>query len=206
MEVTAKELENTVKAKIVSYLKEYGEASVEALSGFLKLTPMAVRKHLNSLCIQGIITTKKLNKRVGRPIIIYFIHTKGQTHDFSEELLDAVKENYGNEVVIDLISKRSKKFYEKYKNRFLNKTLLEKIYETAEVFKENGFDTEIEEDKINRKIILKHKTCPILNTATKHDSICLFETESIETFIGVRVTRVCHFCSGGQACAYEILI
>ncbi len=204
METTAKENENTTKAKILAYLKEYGEASVELLSGFLKITQMAVRKHLNSLSIQGVIATRKLNKRIGRPSILYMLKVNND-EPLALELLNVVNEAYGNSAVINIISKRNQRFYEKYKLRFLNKMLPERISETVKVFNENGYDTEIIEDKNNKKITLKHNLCPNLKVAEQHQAFCAFETEVLETFLDTKVNRVCHFCSGDKYCAYEIL-
>lgn len=207
MEVTAQESSTTTKAKILGYLKEFGDATVIGLAEYLKLTPMAVRKHLNSLSIQGIVRTKNLNKRVGRPVILYYLKNEEikETDLFAVGILDTVKENYGESVVVDLVSKRNNKFFEKYKYRLLNKTFYERIYETAKIFNENGFDTLVEEDKVNNKIFIRHKTCPLLNIANKHPVLCSSEKDILESFIEAKVSRVCYFCDGGQYCAYEVL-
>ena len=207
MEDLAQELEITTKSKIVSYIKQFGEATVPMLAEFLKLSHMAVRKHLNSLTIQEILTTRTISKRVGRPQIAYLINTTDvQDSALAVELLDSIKENLGESVVIDLMAKRTNNFYEKYKNRFENKTIKEKALEASRVFNENGFETEIEEVLEFKKIILKYKYCPYLNVAVKHPSLCIFEIETLEKFIGVKVNRICHLCSGGESCSYEFFV
>ena len=208
MEVTAEENSTTTKAKIISFLKEFGEATVLDLAEYLSLTQMAIRKHLNSLSIQGLISTKKINNRVGRPKIIYSMfknpNEKTDGQQFAVELLDAVKESYGDNVVIDLISKRNNKFLERNRDRLVSKTTIEKIYETAKIFNENGYDTDVEEDHLNQKILIKHKICPFPEIASKHAFLCVSETGMLESFIGTKIERICHLCAGDKCCIYEV--
>jgi len=202
------QVENTTKSKILGYLNKNGEASVNCLSDFLKLTHMAVRKHLNSLTIQGIVTTRTHIKSIGRPQVIYFIkqEPKSITSEFTNEFLDSIKETYGRNTVIDLVKKRNKKFYEQYKNRLENKTVLERVYETAKIFNEYDFNTVVEEDIKNKKVTLRHKICPMSQVVSEHPEPCLLEPELIESLVGTKVNRICYIRDGSSSCGYEVLI
>lgn len=200
--------ENTTKSKILGYLNKNGEASVNCLSDFLKLTHMAVRKHLNSLTIQGVVTTRTLSKRVGRPQLVYLIKKdpKSISSEFTNEFLDAIKEKYGKNTILDFVQKRNKTFFEKYKDRLINKTVLERVHEAAKIFNEYDFDTVVEEDVKSKKITLRHKICPMSQVVSEHPEPCLLEPELIESLVGAKVNRLCYIRDGSSSCGYEVLI
>ena len=197
----------STKDRIVDYLKQHGQTTVDDLSSYLEITKMAVRKHLNSLAIQGVVITRKVTGSVGRPHEVYLLGaSESPSEALAMDLLDSVKENYGKKALLDLMSVRSKKFFERYKNRLLNKSPRERVYEVAKVLNENGYVTHVEEDPVSKRIVIRHENCPLSNVAPKHMELCIYEVETIEEFLGAKIKRLSHFCENNQYCSYEVLI
>lgn len=208
MKNIAKYLPATTKGKIISYLNTHGEATVLNLAEHLKITPMAVRKHLHTLVIQNLVVTKTVTRKIGRPLVVYLINlpngNKITEGTFASELLDEAVESYGKDVVVDLAKKRNLKFYERYKDRLLSMPAYERVYETAKIFRENGFDTVVEEEKGSNKLFLKHMSCPILNLVCKCDGLCATESKILEFFVDAEVRKVSSLSTGDSYCKFEI--
>ena len=113
----------STKDKILNLLKKEVSLSVNELTGSLQITHMAVRKHLNSLEKDDLISSREVKQPMGRPLQTYFLTEKGErlfpknyetiTIEFLHDLMDM----YGEEAIHTLFNKREKRLTMEYSQK-----------------------------------------------------------------------------------------
>ncbi len=103
----------STKDKILHLLKKDVSLSVNELTDYLEITYMAVRKHLNSLEKDGMITSQEVKQPMGKPLQTYLLTEKGESlfpknyEGNTIEFLNDMKEMFGEDVVNTLFKKSS---------------------------------------------------------------------------------------------------
>ncbi len=67
------------KRKILYYLKVMKQAGLKDLSKVMKISRMAVHKHLSDLQDRGLVESAEIRKGVGRPTMQYSLTSTGKT-------------------------------------------------------------------------------------------------------------------------------
>lgn len=135
------------RQRIIDYLKEKGEATVDELAGRVGLTPMAVRYHLNVLQGDNLITAPAVQqpKGRGRPRQVYRL-TEAADDLFPVDycgltgyLLDELTVRLGCEGIQDLLSSIALRLAKEAPPVKRNQTIEERLDEVIVFLEQKGF-------------------------------------------------------------------
>jgi predicted ArsR family transcriptional regulator len=197
------------KQSILSLLKMNGGLTTGELSDMLGISATAVRRHLNSLEAQSLVSHQTEQRGMGRPSFVYEL-TAGASSVFPQsyaafatDILQDLLEIDGPDKLYELFRQRHEKRRRQYVSRATGETLSERVASVARLFDSEGRMTTWEQLHDGRFILREHN-CPILRVAEKFDHPCQCEIELLEEILQAKVKRVNHIPDGDIACVYEI--
>lgn len=200
---------NTTQDLIVLFIKKNKEVTVSELCAYLKITSMAVRRHLNVLQTDGLIDAELVRHGRGRPFYKYRLTSKAENlfpsgfQNLAMDLLDAVYEQSGHEGVLNLLSMRNKKRLSTLAPRIEDKNLDERVREVSKIFSEDGYMTEWELLPDGNYFIFQ-RHCAVHDVAKKYRQVCALEPQLMESLLGVKVTREKYMLKNDPVCGYLV--
>ena len=199
------------KKKILYYLKVMQQASLEELSNAMKISRMAVHKHLNILQKRGLIESVETRGQVGRPRMIYQLTSQSKTifpksySAIATHALDFIERNMGKDGVLKVLQERQEELFDKYYNRLENLDFAQKVKELAKIRDEEGYMAESKnESKNSSKQIILEYNCPIIHIAEKHWEACTVETKLFEKLLGAKIETTHRAAKGDLVCKFVI--
>lgn len=198
------------KQKILSLLKMNGGLTTSDLSDMLGISATAVRRHLNTLEAQGLVSHRTEQRGMGRPSFIYELTASAanvfpQSYAaFATDVLEDLLEMDGPEKLDMLFQQRQEKRHRQYVSRASGETLSERVASLARLLDGEGRMTTWQQLDDGRFILREHN-CPILKVAEKFDQPCRCEIDLLQDTLQATVKRIGHIPDGDIACVYEIL-
>jgi predicted ArsR family transcriptional regulator len=201
----------STKRTVLELIKRNGPQTVAQLCDALDLSGPAVRRHLETLESEGLVTqtTRALGR--GRPAHLYALTEAG--HDLfprnydqlAAQLLDAVRCQLGDDGVERMFAHRQRILAQRYAQRTSGRELPELAGELAAIQDENGYMAEWQSDGAERYLVREHN-CAIAKVAGAHPSACAHELALFQQLAGpgVEVERVAHMQAGDLECAYVL--
>jgi len=202
--------QTSTQDSIVLFIKKNKEVTVVELCKYLKITSMAVRRHLNVLQGEGLIDAELVRSHGrGRPFYKYRLTNKAENlfpsgfQNLAMDLLDAVYEQSGHQGVLDLLTIRNKKRLTTLLPRIESKTLVERVKEVSKIFSEDGYMTEWEQLADGNYFIFQ-RHCAVHDVAQKYRQVCALEPQLMESLLGVKVTREKYMLKNDPVCGYLV--
>ncbi|SEB79185.1 metalloregulator ArsR/SmtB family transcription factor [Paenibacillus sp. GP183] len=203
------ENETSTRKVILTMLKTQGQLSVGEMSNQLRITEMAVRRHLNTLERDGLLETKLVRQAMGRPTHLYLLTKQADDlfpknyHHLTLDLLEELLEDEGEEKIDNLFKKREDKLVAKYQSRMQAKSLGERVSELARIQNENGYMAKWNQHGDGEFELSEHN-CPITQVANRYQQACQCELSLFQRLLGVKVERTECLAKGGAKCTYMI--
>nr|WP_284561105.1 metalloregulator ArsR/SmtB family transcription factor [Bacillus sp. T2.9-1] len=202
--------QKTTKDKILHFLKKEGALTVNEFTDRLQITHMAVRKHLTILEKDGLIQSELVKQPMGRPIQSYTLAERAEYffpksyEGISIDLLNDVKELYGDDSVQQLFNKREERLTNEYISRMSDKTPSEKMQEMVEIQNEKGYMADLSKVDDHTFEITEYN-CPILEVAKEFKVACRCETVMLKNVLGTNtVSRTCCRTEGDNHCKFLV--
>lgn len=213
----ATEFENIVtdysgpKKKILYYLKVMQRARLQELAKAMKISRMAVHKHLAQLQKRGLVESIESREGVGRPKMSYQLTSQSKTI-FPKSYgalaicaLDFIEKNMGKEGVEKVLQERQRDLFDKYYDRLKKLNFDQKVRELAKIRDEEGYIAESKKNSRQNGIhTLLEYNCPILEIAEKHWEACSAETELFEQLLGAEIETTHRAAKGDMVCKFVI--
>lgn len=194
---------------VLLHLKEQGEMSIPQLCQALKVTPMAVRRHLTGLKTRGLVAFRVQRQARGRPIMRYSLTKKAwsvfpsNSENLAIDVLDAIRERDGHSGVMDILKRRNEKLLETLRPRMQHKNLRQRVEEVSKIFSENGYMTEWEALP-DGAFFIYQRHCAVHNLATQYRQLCILEPKLIEGLLETRVCRTQYMLKDNPVCGYLV--
>ena len=198
------------KRKILYYLKVMNRAGLNDLSKAMKISRMAVHKHLSDLQDRGLVESIEIRKGVGRPTMQYSLSSTGKTAfpksygDIAIHALDYLEKKMGKNAVESVLRERQKELIEKYRIRMKDMEFDDKVKELARIRDEEGYIAESKKDRKRNSHTLLEYNCPIIMIAEKHWEACSIETELFENILDAKVEVTHRAAKGDSICKFLI--
>jgi predicted ArsR family transcriptional regulator len=199
------------KKKLLYYLKTMQQAGLEELANVMKISRMAVHKHLTALQDRGLVEGVQTRGHVGRPKMVYQLTTQGKTvfprsySAIASYALDFIERNMGKEAVQKVLHERQNELFEQYYKRLKDLDFDKRIKELAKIRDEEGYMAESrKESKSGGKYVLFEYNCPIIHIAEKHWEACLAETELFEKLLDADIHTTHRAAKGDLVCKFAI--
>ena len=199
------------KKKLLYYLKVMQQAGLEDLAAVLKISRMAVHKHLSVLQQRGLVEAIENRGRVGRPKMIYQLTSQSKTvfpksySAIATHALDFIEKNMGKEGVEKVLRERQSELFDQYYKRLRDMDFDMQVKELARLRDEEGYMAESKRESKGGKIhVLLEYNCPIIHIAEKHWEACSIETELFEKLLGAEIETTHRAAKGDAVCKFMI--
>jgi predicted ArsR family transcriptional regulator len=199
------------KKKLLYYLKIMQQAKLEELANVMKISRMAVHKHLAVLQKRGLVEGVEIRGHVGRPRMVYQLTTRSKTvfprsySAIASYALDFIERNMGKEAVQKVLHERQNELFDQYYKRLKDLDFDERVRQLAKIRDEEGYMAESKkESKSGGKYVLFEYNCPIIQIAEKHWEACLAETELFEKLLDADIDTTHRAAKGDLVCRFAI--
>jgi predicted ArsR family transcriptional regulator len=205
-------VENILKesrSAIIDLLKINGAMSVEQLADELKVSKVCIRRHLNLLESDGLISYEEEHRRRGRPRFIYRLTEKArcffpQTYDeFAKEVLVQLQRQFGDEGLQRVLSARADDLIAQMKEELKDLGFDDRVKCLAKLISKKGYLADVRRLK-DGAYRLRQRNCPTENVAVAYPHICDEEVRVYSESLGCAVVRECRIADGERVCEFRI--
>ena len=197
------------KKKLLWHLKTLQEAGLDDLAKRMKISRMAVHKHLVALETRGLVESEKERKGVGRPRLLYrltdqsrniFPKTYGAIAVCALQFIDR---NMGRKGVEKVLRERQSDLFKQYYERLRNKNLESRVEELAKIRDHEGYMAEAKKLPSGKFVIMEYN-CPVIQVAQEYWEACSTERELFEKLLDVSVETTHRAAKGDLTCRFLI--
>ena len=200
------------KKKLLYYLKVMRQAGLEELANVMKVSRMAVHKHLGLLQQRGLVEAVETRGHVGRPRMMYQLTSQSKTvfpksySAIATHALDFIERNMGKEGVEKVLRERQSELFDQYYKRLKDLDFDKQVKELARIRDEEGYIAESKKESMSGggKYVLLEYNCPIIHIAEKHWEACSTETELFEKLLGANIETTHRAAKGDLICKFII--
>ncbi|MDQ4056441.1 MAG: helix-turn-helix transcriptional regulator [Thermoproteota archaeon] len=200
------------KKKLLYYLKVMQQAGLEELANVMKVSRMAVHKHLGLLQQRGLVEAVETRGHVGRPRMVYQLTSQSKTvfpksySAIATYALDFIERNMGKEAVEKVLRERQSELFDQYYKRLKGLDFDKQVKELARIRDEEGYIAESKKESKSGggKYVLLEYNCPIIHIAEKHWEACSTETELFEKLLGADIETTHRAAKGDLVCKFII--
>jgi predicted ArsR family transcriptional regulator len=196
---------------LLYYLKVMQQAGLEELANAMKVSRMAVHKHLGLLQQRGLVEAVESRGRVGRPRMMYQLTSQSKTvfpksySAIATHALDFIERNMGKKAVEKVLRERQSELFDQYYKRLKDLDFDKQVKELARIRDEEGYIAESKkESKSGGKYVILEYNCPIIHIAEKHWEACYTETELFEKLLGADIETTHRAAKGDLICKFII--
>src|SRR6187200_2745696 len=197
------------KKKLLYYLKIMQQAGLEELANVMKVSRMAIHKHLELLQKRGLVEAIETRGHVGRPRMMYQLTSQSKTvfpksyGAIATHALDFIERNMGKEGVKKVLYERQGELFDQYYKRLKGLDFNKRVNELARIRDEEGYIAESRSKSDGKHVLLEYN-CPIIHIAEKHWEACLTETELFEKLLGANIDTTHRAAKGDLICKFVI--
>lgn len=173
------------------------------------VTPNALRRHLETLEAEELVTHFREVRGVGAPVHAYRLTEEGQAlfpQQYASVLasvLEAVRDTGGPDAVRAVLRKQWAGLVAGAKPRLAELPLTERAQLVAELRSSQGYMAESEPCGDDTAHIREHH-CALREVAERFPELCAAEQELMEELLGVPVERTGHILGGCSSCSYMV--
>ena len=199
------------KKKLLYYLKIMQQAGLEELANVMKVSRMAVHKHLALLQNRGLVEGVETRGGVGRPRMVYQLTSQSKTvfpksySAIATHALDFIERNMGKNAVEKVLHERQSELFDQYYKRLKDLDFDKQVKELARIRDEEGYIAESKKgSKSGGRHVLLEYNCPIIHIAEKYWEACSTETELFEKLLGADIETTHRAAKGDLICKFVI--
>ena len=205
------------RLRILKLLQQHNHVTVERLSQQMGLASATVRRHLDILQRDQLVSFEQVKKKTGRPEYAFYLTETGQetlpkdydrflTH-LLQELSTLSRQEIGGlsgEGVLDLVFQRMAQ-HTVGQVEHKPKGSLEDCLATAVAFlEEEKFAPEVE--RIDGLVRIHIHNCPVRAVALRSSAVCTYHLLILSSLLGADVQQEQRIPDGGDACCYTVPI
>lgn len=207
--INYQEIGNT-KKQILLHLKKNGNTSLEDLAKHFSLSKMGILKHIQQLDEQNVIKRINVKSKTGRGRPTLFIGLEEKSTDMFPKAysslscyaLQYIEKKLGVHGIKEVLQSRATELENDYKNKFINKSLEEKVKVLTDIRNTEGYIAEY--TKNIQSFFLDEYNCPIFQVAQEYGQACVSERQLFENLLGVPVETTHRVVAGDNVCRFVI--
>lgn len=203
----------TGRPAVLALVKREGPIAADAMAGRLKLTPTAVRQHLQALAEEGLVAEAEAPPPSGRgrPARLWRVTEAADARfadahaGLSAELIGQVRRVFGEEGLDRLLIARTVDQAAAYLAEMDGATSPKaRLTALAAIREREGYMAEVRED--DEGLLLLEHHCPVCSAARACTGLCREELSLFAQVLGpdVTVERISHILAGAGRCAYRV--
>ncbi|MBF8268153.1 MAG: transcriptional regulator, TrmB [Dehalococcoidia bacterium] len=201
------------RMKILTTIQRNGQATVEGLAHSLELAPATIRRHMDILQRDQLITYREVKKPTGRPEYSFSLTEAG--HEvlpkeyqhllgaLCKEMASLEKEELqgksGKEVMALLLCRIAQRIADSIPVS-AGDDLDKRAATLASVLEEGHLMPQVEQE--DGGIRIKVFNCPFRSVALEHSSLCIFHSHLISSVLGVKASLEECIARGDPSCSH----
>ena len=198
--------------EILVQLKNQGAMTSGELAQQLNMTSMGARQHLLRLEKQELVSSFSQKASVGRPKLLWQLTTKANSRfpdrhaDLTIQIIDSVKQLFGDQGLNKLISDRESKISLLYQTALAQcHDIFTKVTKLSELRTEEGYMAIVEKISASEYLLIENH-CPICSAASSCQNFCRSELAIFQMCFGENyaIEREEYLLEGGRRCTYRI--
>lgn len=198
------------RRRILTLLKEKGELTADELADILRISSVAVRRHLTKLEADELVTYQEVQRGgMGRPSFVYQLGEAAASffprryEELATTVLETLQDLYGVEAVDAIFRVRSEQLIQNYRRKVNGKTLDIRLEQLTQLREADGYMSTWRVDT-DGAYVLREANCPIIHVAEGCGSACNHDVAMLESLLEAEVVRKGHLAVGDDACVYEV--
>ncbi len=197
------------KKKLLWHLKILHKAGLDDLAKRMKISRMAVHKHLVALESRGLVESEKERRGVGRPRLLYRLTDQSRNifpKTYGELAVCALKfidRNMGRKGVEKALRERQSDLFEQYYERLRPLNLEGRVQELSKIRDHEGYMAESKKLPSGKFVIMEYN-CPVIQVAQEYWEACSTERELFEKLLDVSVETTHRAAKGDLVCRFLI--
>ena len=198
---------------ILINLQRDGHGTVESLAQVLQLAPATVRRHMDILQRDRLVSFQEVKKPTGRPEYSFSLTEAGHEmlpKDYQhmlgslfQELTSLEKEDIEGQDgkgLIEMLLYRIARSIAERAQVPSEANMGQRVAALASVLEEERFTPQIAQE--SQGISIRLFNCPFRSVALQHDSICHFDSHLISSVLGTEASLVNCVAKGDSNCFY----
>ena len=205
-------LEGT-RLKILALIQTQGSATVDQIAQGLDLSSAAIRRHLDILRGDRLVSYDQVRRKAGRPEFDYFLTEEGYESGYRDyqKLLTFLLDEVASLALADLEGKEGEdllrylllRISDQVSSPYLEpgqSSLEARLAKLEQALTDRGFSPEITQE--DRQVRIRLCNCPFRASALEQKSVCQFDQKLISNILGVE--PVCQYTihDGNNTCCY----
>ncbi len=204
--------------KILGLLQQKGADTVEGLSNSLGLTSATVRRHLDILQRDRLITYEEVRKKTGRPEYSFSLTEDGHEslpkhynelltsllHEMESLGQEDTKGHDGREILRTVFQRVSRKLVDEHQSKLKGKSSRERLAALIDVLQSRDFFPEVQQS--DSTVTINLLNCPFRYVALNTNAVCDMDNDLISSFLQVPVKQQACIQKGDRCCTYQAII
>lgn len=202
------QLDTSPATQILKLLQQQGMLTIKDIEAALGVTTTAVRQQLNALQAEGLVTTKTVREKRGRPHAVYRLSDKGQKlfacgyENLAQMLLEEVLGLSEPESVRQLLQRVGTRLGAQYAEHVQGTELEDRLQQLVVALEQRGIISKVEEE--DRSFVLTEYGCPYYGLVQEHREICGMEIEAMQKVLGSEVILYQSQLDGHHGCQFQV--
>ncbi len=200
------------RERVANSILEEGPSTAVDLAQRLRLTPAAVRRHLDQLLADGVIEAREQRiigaRGRGRPAKVFVVTDAGRNHfeqaydGLAADALRYLQSTGGDEAVVAFARHRVSELEDRYRPLIEAAEPQERARVLAEALTADGFAASAKNAPSGAQVCQHH--CPVAHVAEEFPQLCEAETEVFSRLLGSHVQRLATIAHGDGICTTNI--
>jgi predicted ArsR family transcriptional regulator len=209
--------QDRTRDQVARSILESGPATAVDLAQKLKITPAGIRRHLDYLTGEGVLTAREPHQTSfnlrgrGRPAKVFIMTDIGREkfeHSYDDLAVSALKfmaAKNGSGLVSEFaqlrahdIERRATLVLDRVDRKSLIRNTQKKVIALTQFLSDEGFAAKVNPKGMGTEICQHH--CPIAHVAAEFPQLCDAETEALSRLLGTHVQRLATIAHGDGVC------
>ena len=202
------------RPRILQLLQKNGDGTVESLARAIGLATATVRRHLDILQRDGLVTFKEIHKKAGRPKYSFYLTEQGQetlpkgydrllslmTQELALLTIEDTKTRNGEQILKLIFQRLSERASNEYSADVDGKDLEHRLGTLLHLLQQEDFSPEA--DILDGILRIRLLNCPYRFAALRNRAICSFDSSLISVILNVDPTLQECIQDGHSCCVY----
>src|SRR5215207_6648192 len=203
-------LEDSTRNRVARTILETGPTTAAGLAAALRLTPAAVRRHLDALLSDGLIEERAPRPTAvrgrGRPARLFAMTPAGRDEfdqaydDLAASALRFVEEQGARAAVAAFARQRVAELETRYRDAVADVPAEQRTEALAEALSADGYAASTRPAAAALGEQLCQHNCPVAHVAEQFPELCEAETEVFARLLGTHVQRLATIAHGDGVC------
>jgi predicted ArsR family transcriptional regulator len=207
----------STRDEVIRLLADHGPSSVSDIAERVGVSEGAIRRHMDIMLAEGLLTARLERRGRGRPGLLYSLSTEGEERTASANYARLLERLYpalermpleevsgfsGGALVDRLFAAVAEDVANEYAGHVTGAELPERVGQVAEALHGEGILTQVVDEGSAYRLL--NIGCPYRSTATETHACCEADRRTIELLLEVPVQQVARVVDGASMCEYVV--